>query len=102
MTKIIAEIGINHDGNFQLAKKLIDISYQCQSWGVKFQYRNINNYFKNNLIKQKEIGKEIIDKEIIRNYISPNQIIKISEYAKRKNLKVGISFFSAENSFFRV
>lgn len=97
MTKIIAEIGINHDGNFQLAKKLIDISYQCQSWGVKFQYRNINNYFKNNLIKQKEIGKEIIDKEIIRNYISPNQIIKISEYAKRKNLKVGISFFSAED-----
>lgn len=37
---LIAEIGINHNGDLQLAKKLIDAAFSC-SWDcVKFQKRN--------------------------------------------------------------
>jgi N-acetylneuraminate synthase len=37
---LIAEIGINHNGNMQIAKKLIDAAFAC-SWDcVKFQKRN--------------------------------------------------------------
>ena len=37
---LIAEIGINHNGDIQLAKKLIDAAFAC-SWDcVKFQKRN--------------------------------------------------------------
>ncbi len=37
---LIAEIGINHNGDLQIAKKLIDAAYAC-SWDcVKFQKRN--------------------------------------------------------------
>ena len=37
---LIAEIGINHNGDLQVAKKLIDASFAC-SWDcVKFQKRN--------------------------------------------------------------
>jgi len=37
---IIAEIGINHNGDMQIAKKLIDATFAC-SWDcVKFQKRN--------------------------------------------------------------
>jgi N-acetylneuraminate synthase len=36
----IAEIGINHNGDLQIAKRLIDASFGCE-WGcVKFQKRN--------------------------------------------------------------
>ncbi|MDD5689332.1 MAG: N-acetylneuraminate synthase family protein [Caldisericia bacterium] len=35
----IAEIGINHNGNLQIAKKLIDAAFACQWDCVKFQKR---------------------------------------------------------------
>ena len=40
MTKIIAEIGINHNGDIELAKKLISMAKICGCDYVKFQKRN--------------------------------------------------------------
>ena len=34
---IIAEIGNNHEGSFELAKKLIDLAYEAGANAVKFQ-----------------------------------------------------------------
>ena len=34
---IIAEIGINHNGSLEIAKKLIDVSIECGCDAVKFQ-----------------------------------------------------------------
>ncbi len=42
MTYIIAEIGINHNGDLDLAKELIDIASKTGCDAVKFQKRNIN------------------------------------------------------------
>ena len=42
MTKIIAELGINHDGSFLKCKKMIDQSFTAGCWGIKFQYRNLD------------------------------------------------------------
>ena len=39
-TKIIAEIGINHNGDINLAKQLIDVAVSCDCDYVKFQKRN--------------------------------------------------------------
>ena len=88
--KIIAEIGINHDGSIERARELIDASSQSGVHAVKFQYRNLNNAYSKNA---KEIGDEILSKEINRNYLSPNQLIDLSTYAKELELEVGISFF---------
>ncbi len=38
---LIAEIGINHNGNIDIAKKLIDISKDAGFDAVKFQKRNV-------------------------------------------------------------
>ena len=35
--KIIAEIGVNHNGSLKLAKKLIDEAKKCGAHAVKFQ-----------------------------------------------------------------
>ena len=95
MTKLIAEIGINHNGSYQEAKKLINMASLANCWGVKFQYRNLNNYF-SNLSKSSELGKEIIDEEIKKNHLNHKQILKLATYAK-KNIKVGLSLFTKKD-----
>ena len=63
MTKVICELGINHFGSKKKCKELIDNAKLANAWGIKFQYRNLESYFK--MIKKNgEIGKEIIDTEI--------------------------------------
>lgn len=55
---IIAEIGQNHNGDVNLAKKLIDMSVRCGASAVKFQKRDIPS----------ELTKEAYDKP----YDNPN------------------------------
>jgi len=93
--KIIAEIGINHNGEYLDAKKLIAAAIKSGVSGIKFQYRNLKNAYKKN--KNNEIGDEIIKEEIKRNYLLPDEIIKLCEYAHESNVEVGISFFNVED-----
>jgi len=51
MVFICAEIGINHNGDPNIAKKLIDVSIRCGCDAVKFQKRNV----------EKVYTKEILD-----------------------------------------
>ena len=48
---IIAEIGINHNGDLKIAKELIDLAVECDCDAVKFQKRDINSVY----------SKEILD-----------------------------------------
>ena len=99
MTKLIAEIGINHNGSLSEARKLIDIAAETNCWGIKFQYRNLKNYFLNNA-QSTELGKEIIDSELKKNYLSCNKIIALAKYAQKKKLKVGLSLFTKNDYVF--
>ena len=54
-TFIIAEIGINHNGNMKLTKKLIDMAVECGCDAVKFQKRTIDIVY-----TQEELAKERI------------------------------------------
>ena len=64
---IIAEVGINHDGNFLKAKKLISLAKKCGASAVKFQLfkaqdlyiKNTNNF---RLIKKFELSYNNIKK----------------------------------------
>ena len=88
--KIIAEIGINHKGSYEIAKKLIDSALEAKCWGIKFQYRSLNNFYNST----NEIGDEIIFDELKRSNISLNELKRLRKYAQDKKLKVGISFFT--------
>ena len=91
MTKLICELGINHDGSYSECKKLIDFAKAANAWGIKFQYRNLK-FYKN--LTTSEIGNEIINKEIHKNFLSIKKIKLLTNYARSLNLKVGCSFFS--------
>ena len=48
---LIAEIGINHNGNIKLAKKLIDLAKRVGFDAVKFQKRDINLVYSKELLE---------------------------------------------------
>jgi N-acetylneuraminate synthase len=54
MTYIIAEIGINHNGSLDLAKKLIDAARWCGADAVKFQKRTVDIVYEGQLDKPRE------------------------------------------------
>jgi len=44
---IIAEAGINHNGNIDAAKKLVDVAFDAEADAIKFQtFWNINSLLK--------------------------------------------------------
>ena len=52
---IIGEIGINHNGDIEIAKKLISMAKECGCDAVKFQKRDIETvYTKEELDKDRE------------------------------------------------
>ena len=97
--KVIAEIGINHKGSLKKAKTLINDACIAGAWAVKFQFRSKNK----NYNKLTQIGDEILDKEFKRSFIEFRNLIELSKYAKKLNLKTGISFFNVNefNKYFR-
>ena len=55
MSYVIAEIGINHNGDIDLAKELIDMAHTSGCDAVKFQKRNVEEvYSKEELDKPRE------------------------------------------------
>lgn len=93
--KIIAEIGINHNGSFDTAKNLILQSKIADIDAIKFQYRNLSSAY--SASANREIGDEILVAQINESYLSPKELIELTEYAQSQNLEVGVSFFDSKD-----
>lgn len=52
MVFITAEIGINHNGSLEIAKKLIDLAVSAGCNAVKFQKRNVNKVYTREFLDQ--------------------------------------------------
>lgn len=90
---VIAEIGINHEGSFNAAQKLVTAAHESGADAIKFQYRDLSNIYLN----KNEIGDEILFTEINRNFLTVEQILNLSKIAKDLGLLVGISFFHEQD-----
>ena len=78
--KFISEIGINHDGSFNIAKKLIHQSREIGCDYVKFQIRNIKEIYHPNFLNNSsnsENANQYIFNEIKRSYLNTSQYIKL-------------------------
>lgn len=59
---IVAEIGINHNGDIALAKKLIDAAHEAGCEAVKFQKRTVDVvYSPKDLAQPREIPREMVE-----------------------------------------
>ena len=79
---IIAEIGINHCGKINIAKKLIDIAKNCEADAVKFQ-----TYLTEKLVKKDE---ELMpyQKKNIKKKISQFKMLKKNELSKKDHINL--------------
>jgi N-acetylneuraminate synthase len=67
-TYIVAEIGINHNGSIEIAKKLIDVAVEAKVDAVKFQKRDINSLYKEDVLKNPNIDSQGL--EILLNVLN--------------------------------
>ena len=93
MCKVIAEIGLNHGGKISVAKVLIKQAKDSGCWGVKFQYRNIQTFYK----KKDEVSDTIIYDEIVKNFLSLEEVTGLANYCRRLDIKFGISVFRSDD-----
>ena len=89
MTYIIGEIGINHNGSIEIAKKLIDMAKECGCDAVKFQKRTIDIvYSKSELEKFRESpwgNTQRQQKEGLE--FSEKEYYEIDAYCKKQNIE---------------
>lgn len=97
---IIAEIGINHNGDINLAKKMIDKSIECGVDAVKFQVFKAEEFISNmsSNYTYKSEGKIITESmfDMFKRYeFEANEWKEIFEYCKKKRIEF---FVTPQNS----
>lgn len=102
--KVIAEIGVNHNGQLSLAKKLIKYAKLAGSDFVKFQCYDSNRLVTQKAKKakyQKKFNKDENQKEMLKKYeLSQNQIKNLKNYSKRIGIKFLLSVFDLDSYAF--
>ena len=88
---IIAEIGINHNGDLNIAKKLIKMAKEAGCDAVKFQKRTLNKvYSKEQLLSYRESpwGKTFYDQKKGLEF-GLKEYKSIDAYCKKKKIYAG-------------
>ena len=85
---VIAEIGNNHNGSFELALEMVDAAHEAGADCVKFQMRNMSSvYRKKSLAKQGEdLGTEYVLDLLERFQLSQDEHKKVAQYCDDKGI----------------
>ena len=84
----IAEIGINHNGDIELAKELIDMAVRCDCDAVKFQKRDIETVYSKEILdspRESPWGKTQRDQKMGLEF-GIKEYDLINEYCIEKNI----------------
>jgi N-acetylneuraminate synthase len=100
--KIIAEIGCNHNGDKELARKMVRLAKECGVDGVKFQTFNstllISKYAKKAEYQKKTTGEDENQLEMTRKLeLSYDDYLELQDYAKSLELEVFSTPFDFES-----
>lgn len=96
---IIAEVGVNHNGSFSLAKKYIRECAKLKIDYVKFQFAIpelvATKYVKSAKYQNKNTNNPNQLDLIKKIHLSPNQYLRLISYANNFNIKILFSFFDS-------
>jgi N-acetylneuraminate synthase len=84
---IIAEIGNNHNGNIELAKKLVDLAIESGADCIKFQMRNIKQLYKNDgkvTDKSADLGAQYTLDLLSRFQLKNEELKEVFDYCKNQ------------------
>ncbi|MDA7438033.1 N-acetylneuraminate synthase family protein [Candidatus Pseudothioglobus singularis] len=84
---IIAEIGNNHNGSIDLAKKLVDAAAEASADCVKFQLRDMDTLYKERgKVNSEDLGSEYTLDLLSRTQLSLDEMFEVFDYAKQCEL----------------
>ena len=98
---VIAEAGVNHNGNIKIAKKLIDVAANAGADAVKFQTFKAENLATKNLKKasyQKNINNKENQFDMLKKLeLNEKMHLQLIKHSKKKNIKFLSSPFDHES-----
>ncbi len=75
---IVAEIGINHNGDLEIAKKLIDAAAEAGADAVKFQTRTVDVvYTPTELATPRKVPRPLLENSIKRGVQTPEAVARL-------------------------
>ena len=86
---IIAEIGINHQGSIELAKRLVDAAVDAKVDCVKFQMRNLTNLYKNkgnSSDASSDLGAQYTLDILNKYQLSDDELFEVFKYCEMKGI----------------
>ncbi len=99
---ITAEIGINHNGDIEIAKKLIDIAKTAGCDAVKFQKRTIDKVYSKEVLdspRESPWGNTTRDQKLGLEF-NEKQYDIINEYCKQKEIEWYASSWDIDSQLF--
>ena len=91
-TIVIAEAGVNHNGNIKLAKKLIDVASKAGADYVKFQTFDVDQLILKNTktasYQKRNLKNDISQYKMLKKYqLTDNNHKELLKYSKKKKIK---------------
>ena len=86
---IIGEVGINHNGSLEIAKKLIDVACEAEADAVKFQKRDLKHVYQERLLSNPNLAEQAFQYLIplLQEFeLSKEDYHKIVEYCQEKGI----------------
>ena len=82
----ISEVGINHNGSYDLAIELIEKSIESGADIIKFQIRDLKELYPTNKIDSFGLGSQYIYDVIKKFDLKFDEYLKLFDYVKKKIL----------------
>ena len=102
MVFFTAEIGINHNGDLEIAKKLIDLAVEAECDAVKFQKRTIEKVYSKDVLdtlRESPWGKTTREQKLGLEFGKDEYDI-IDQYCKEKNIEWYASPWDIDSQLF--
>ncbi len=88
-TFVIAEVGNNHNGDFGLAKELVDLAIEAKADCVKFQMRDLSSLYSNQGRRAEagyDLGSQYTLDLLNKFQLSNDELCKVFDYCKQRGI----------------
>lgn len=87
-TFVIAEIGNNHNGDFERAKQMIDLAVEMRADCAKFQMRHLDQVYRQRTLRKQgeDLGTEYVLDLLERFELSVNRQRELANYCEQKGI----------------